>query len=356
MELDSLLHHVGEWLRGDGQESDIVVSTRVRLARNVDGFHFLTKATIEQKREIETFIRRKLKEVDLPFDLSYISLPSLSEIDRSLLVERHLMSKEHCDATGDRGLAVSDDETVSIMVNEEDHLRIQVFHSGFELHAVWAKINEIDSLIETRVPYAFDSQLGYLSACPTNVGTGLRASVMLHLPALVLTKQIEKVFRAVTKINLAVRGLYGEGTQASGNFYQISNQASLGKTEEELLENIAGVVPQIIRYERRARESLVAESEKRLEDKVWRSVGILRTARRMSSGEALELLSQLRLGMNTGILKDSFLGRINEMLLFSQPAHLQKILRKSLQPSERDLARADFLRKTLGEARDVPEA
>jgi len=347
MELDSLLHHVGEWLRGDGEESDVVVSTRIRLARNIDGFHFLTKATLEQKREIEALVRRKLKEIDLPIALSYISLPSLSEIDRSLLVERHLMSKEHSEGAGDRGVAISEDETVSIMVNEEDHLRLQVFRSGFELHGVWAQASEMDTLLESRMPFAFHSQFGYLSACPTNVGTGMRASVMLHLPALVLTKQIEKVFRAVTKINLAVRGLYGEGTQASGNFYQISNQATLGKTEQELLDNIASVVPQIIRYERRARESLKAESEKRLEDKVWRSVGILQNARRMSSGEALELLSHIRLGMNTGILRSDSLPQINEMLLFSQPAHLQKILRKGLEPSERDVARADFIRKTL---------
>jgi len=347
MELDSLLHHVGEWLRGDGEESDIVVSTRIRLARNIDGFHFLTKATLEQKREIEALVRRKLNEIDLLIELSYISLPSLSEIDRSLLVERHLMSKEHSEGAGDRGVAISEDETVSIMINEEDHLRLQVFRSGFELHGVWAQACEMDTLIESRMPYAFHSQFGYLAACPTNVGTGMRASVMLHLPALVLTKQIEKVFRAVTKINLAVRGLYGEGTQASGNFYQISNQATLGKTEQELLDNIASVVPQIIRYERRARESLMAESEKRLEDKVWRSVGILQNARRMSSGEALELLSHIRLGMNTGILKNDSLPQINEMLLFSQPAHLQKILRKGLEPSERDVARADFIRKTL---------
>ena len=350
MDLDSLIDHVGEWLRGRGSDSDIVVSTRVRLARNIDGFHFLTKATLEHKTEIESLIRRKLSELNLPYQLAYLPISRLSEVDRSFLVERHLMSRELAEGTGNRGLALNDTETVSIMVNEEDHLRIQVFRAGFELKGAWEQVSELDSLIEGRMPFSFGSQFGYLSACPTNVGTGLRASVMLHLPALVLTKQIEKVFRAVTKINLAVRGLYGEGTQATGNFYQISNQATLGKSEDSLLDNIASVVPQIIQYERRARESLSKETEKRLEDKVWRSLGILQNARRMSSNEALELLSHLRLGVNMDILENPPLSRINEMLLFTQPAHLQKILGRDLPAPSRDVERADFIRNALSGA------
>ncbi|MDA0841021.1 MAG: protein arginine kinase [Planctomycetota bacterium] len=347
MELDDLATRVGEWLRGTGAESDIVISSRVRLARNVDGFHFLTKATLEVKQELESLVRRKLSELDSP-KLSYISLNRLSETDREFLVERHLMSKEHAEGSGDRGIALNDDETLSVMINEEDHLRIQAFRSGFELDQAWEEVNALDSLIESRLPFSFNAQFGYLAACPTNVGTGMRASVMLHLPALVLSKQIEKVFRAVTKINLAVRGLYGEGTQATGNFYQISNQATLGKTEEELLNNISSVVPQIIMYERRERERLAKENEKRLEDKVWRALGILKSARRMSSNEALELLSHLRLGVNMQMLKGTTVSQINELLLFSQPAHLQKTLRRELQAPERDVARADFIRNALG--------
>lgn len=349
MELNDLASRVGEWLRGNGPESDIVISSRVRLARNVDGYHFLTKATLEQKREVESLVRRKFKEIEFPSEISYIPLTRLNEVDRAMLVERHLMSKEHSEAAGERGLALNAKETVSIMVNEEDHLRIQVFRSGLDLAECWDQINGLDTLIEHSLPYSYSPQFGYLSACPTNVGTGLRASVMLHLPALVLTKQIEKVFRAVAKINLAVRGLYGEGTQATGNFYQISNQATLSKTEDELIKNIMSVVPQIIRYERRARESLAAETEKRLDDKVWRALGTLRSARRMSSTEALELLSHLRLGVHMNLLKDIPIGEINELVLFSQPAHLQKILGKKLGASERDVARADFLRQKLGE-------
>ena len=349
MDIDRLAGHVGEWLRGEGNEADIVISTRVRLARNIDGRHFLTKATLEQKGEIETVIRKRLDEISKSDPFEYIPLAHLNEVDRTLLVERHLISKELSEGTGERGLALYPNETVSIMINEEDHLRIQVFRSGFELNSAWEQVDKLDSLIEQKLPYSFSNHFGYLAACPTNVGTGLRASVMLHLPALVLTKQIEKVFRAVTKINLAVRGLYGEGTQASGNFYQISNQATLGKTEDELLRNIADVVPQIIKYERRARESLQLEKEKRLDDKVWRSQGILKTARRLSSSEALELLSHLRLGVNMGIIKSNSLQHINELVLFTQPAHLQKMLRKQLTPAERDVARADFVREKLGE-------
>ncbi|MBI2191718.1 MAG: protein arginine kinase [Planctomycetes bacterium] len=349
MELDSLAGKVGEWLRGEGPEGDIVISSRIRLARNVDGYHFLTKATLEQKRDIESLVRRKFREIEFSPEISYLSLARLNEVDRSMLVERHLMSKEHSEATGERGLAINAQETLSIMVNEEDHLRIQVFRCGMDLEACWKQIDEVDSLIEQRLPYSYHSQFGYLSACPTNVGTGLRASVMLHLPALGLTKQIEKVFRAVAKINLAVRGLYGEGTQATGSFYQISNQTTLGKTEEDLIHNITSVVPNIIRYERRARESLAAETEKRLEDKVWRALGILRTARRMSSTEALELLSHLRLGVHMNLIRGISIRELNELVLFSQPAHLQKQSGKKLAAPERDQARADYLRQRLGE-------
>lgn len=347
MLLDDLKTRVGEWLRCQGPESDIVVSTRLRLARNIQGYQFLTHATLELKEEIETVIRSKLLDNKVVGGLVYVSLSDLSELDRTFLVERHLTSKEHSDGTGERGIALNQEETVSIMVNEEDHLRTQVFRSGLDLSAAWEHIREIDARMEEKLPFAFSPRFGYLSACPTNVGTGLRASVMLHLPALVLTKQIEKVFRAVTKINLAVRGLYGEGTQGIGNFYQISNQATLGRSEEELIDNLSSVVPQIIRYERKARKSLLADEEKRLEDKVWRSLGILRYARRISSAEALDLLSYLRLGLNLEIIQAPPLERINEMVLFSQPAHLQKLLDKDLPPAERDVARADFLREQL---------
>src|SRR5579884_2608402 len=226
MNLDSLTHTSGEWLPSSGQKSDI-----------------------------ESMLRERIAKLDMEPKLSYLSVPSLSSLDRQLLVERQLISRELAAADGPRGVALVPQETVSLMVNEEDHLRLQVMRSGFTLDEAWQEIDRVDDLLEQRITYAFSEEFGYLTACPTNVGTGMRASVMLHLPALEYTKQIEKVFRALQKINLAVRGLYGEGSRASGHFYQISNQITLGKSETGILNEIHGVIPQIITYERQARLS-----------------------------------------------------------------------------------------------------
>ena len=222
MNLDSLTHTSGEWLRGTGPESDIVISSRIRLARNLAAFPFTNRASAYQKAEIEALLRERIAKLELDPRLDYLNVPSLSTLDRQFLVERQLISRELAAAEGPRGVALAPRETVSLMVNEEDHLRLQVMRSGFALDEAWQDIDRVDDLLEQRVTYAFSEEFGYLTACPTNVGTGMRASVMLHLPALVLTKQIEKVFRRLQKINLAVRGLYGEGSRASGDFYQIS--------------------------------------------------------------------------------------------------------------------------------------
>src|SRR5713226_8779498 len=300
MNLDNLSHTSGEWLRGTGPESDIVISSRIRLARNLAAFHFTNRATANQKAEIETLLRERIAKLELDPTLSYLNVPSLSPLDRQLLVERQLISRELASAEGPRGVALAPRETVSLMVNEEDHLRLQVMRSGFALNEAWQDIDHVDDLLEQRVSYAFSEEFGYLTACPTNVGTGMRASVMLHLPALVMIKHIEKVFRALQKINLAVRGLYGEGSRASGDFYRISNQVTLGKSESKIIEDIQGVIPQIITYERQARTALMRESRHALQDRVSRAFGTLRSAAMMTSEETMDLLSSVRLGVNLG--------------------------------------------------------
>ena len=235
MKLDDLAHNNGEWLKGSGPESDIVISSRIRLARNLAEFPFISRASEQDRRQIESVLRSRIMEVEWGGDLIYVEIDELPGIDRQFLVERHLISREHAESQGTRAVAIQCGEKFSLMVNEEDHLRIQVMQSGLALKNVLDQVNTIDDLIEEKVAYAYQEKLGYLTACPTNVGTGMRVSVMLHLPALVITRQMDKVFRALQKISLAVRGLYGEGSQAMGDFYQISNQVTLGRSEEELI-------------------------------------------------------------------------------------------------------------------------
>ncbi len=246
-------------------------------------------------------------------------------------------------------MAISRTETVSLMVNEEDHLRLQVMRSGLALDEAWQDIDRIDDLLEQRVNYAFHDEFGYLTACPTNVGTGMRASVMLHLPVLVMTKHIEKVFRALQKINLAVRGLYGEGSRASGDFYQISNQVTLGKSEQQILNEIRAVIPQIITYERQARQTMLRERRQVLQDSVSRASGTLKSATMMTSEETMDLLSKVRLGINVGLLDDITLTTVNELFLHTQPAHLQKLMGTTLDGEERNAAQARYLRNRLRE-------
>jgi protein arginine kinase len=354
MNLDSLTHTSGEWLRGTGPESDIVISSRIRLARNLAAFHFTNRATPHQKAEIEAFLRDRIGKLELDPQLFYLNVPALSVLDRQFLVERQLISRELAAADGPRGVALAPKETVSLMVNEEDHLRLQVMRSGFALDEAWQDIDRVDDLLEQRVSYAFSEEFGYLTACPTNVGTGMRASVMLHLPALVLTKQIEKVFRALQKITLAVRGLYGEGSRASGDFYQISNQVTLGKAEPTILSEIREVIPQIITYEREARNTLVRETRQALQDRVSRAFGTLCSATMMTSEETMDLLSSVRLGINLGLLDDLTIPTVNELFIHTQPAHLQKLMGASLDGEERNAARARYLRTRLRESGPNP--
>jgi protein arginine kinase len=354
MNLDNLTHTSGEWLRGSGPESDIVISSRIRLARNLAAFPFTNRASSYQKAEIEALLRDRIAKLELDPKLGYLTVPGLSTLDRQLLVERQLISRELAAADGPRGVALGPQETVSLMVNEEDHLRLQVMRSGFTLDETWQEIDRMDDLLEQRIGYAFSEEFGYLTACPTNVGTGMRASVMLHLPALEFTKQIEKVFRALQKINLAVRGLYGEGSRASGHFYQISNQVTLGKSETGILSEIHGVIPQIINYERQARAAWLRDNRGGLQDKVARAYGTLCSATMMTSEETMDLLSSVRLGVNLGLLDDLTIQTVNELFIHTQPAHLQKLMGAEMDGEERNAARARYLRTRLREAGASP--
>lgn len=347
MDLNDLAARNGEWLRNTGPECDIVISSRLRLARNLADFPFCNRASELEKREIENLLRGMLEKLDLEEPLQYFDISKMSQLDRQFLVERQLISREHADGKGARGAAIAPREDVSLMLIEEDHLRIQVMRSGYSIRDCWEVVDKVDDMIESKVQYAFSEEFGYLTACPTNVGTGIRASVMLHLPALAMTKQIEKVFRALQKIQLAVRGLYGEGSQASGDFYQISNNITLGKTESEIISNIEVVVPQIVQYERTARRELVKENKQTLHDRVSRAYGILRTAQTISSEETMHLLSSVRMGVNLNLIEDVEINTINDLFIHTQPAHLQKLEGQPLETEERNVARASYLRRRL---------
>lgn len=352
LNFEELVGGSGEWLKGSGPESDIVISSRIRLARNLAEFPFIARATPADRSEIEKILHARIAASSdskkFPGELMYVDVSQLPEIDRAFLVERQLISRELSESEGARAVAIDKREQFSVMINEEDHLRIQVMHSGLDLQSAWDQINVLDDLIEEQVTYAYNEKLGYLTACPTNVGTGIRVSVMLHLPALVITRQIDKVFRSLQKINLAVRGLYGEGSQAMGDFYQISNQVTLGLSEQELIKKVSDVVPVLIDYERQAREFLVRESQETLHDRVSRAYGILRNAQTISSEETLHLLSSLRMGVNLGLIGDVAIPTVNKLFVHTQPAHLQKLAGMELDSSDRNIERASYLRRHLG--------
>ncbi len=354
MNPDNMVQSTGEWLRGNGPESDVVVSTRIRLARNHAAFPFTCRASSQQKTEIEHMVRERLARLERAPPLQYMNVAKLSQLDRQFLVERQLISRELASAEGPRAVAVDSRESISLMINEEDHLRIQVMRSGLALDEAWQDIDAMDDQLEQVIDYAFSDEFGYLTACPTNVGTGMRASVMLHLPALGLTKQIEKVFRALQKINLVVRGLYGEGSRASGDFYQISNQVTLGKSESAALTEIREVNRQIIEYERQARTLILRDTKQAIQDRVARALGTLQSATMMTSEETMELLSSVRLGVNVGLVADVPITLVNDLFLHTQPAHLQKLMGTQLDGEERNAARARYLRTRLREGGPSP--
>ena len=348
MRIEELLNHTGEWLRGTGPSAHIVMSSRVRLARNLDNTTFPGKSGKKELEAVLTAFDEAVKRVGALKGSTLFQMTELDQVDRQMLVERHLMSHEHASNPEGKGLLVAAEEVVSIMVNEEDHLRIQVMRSGLNLSEAWDIINAIDDALARELNFAFLPSWGFLTACPTNTGTAMRGSVMMHLPALVMTKQINKVLAAISKLSFASRGFYGEGTQASGNFYQISNQVSLGHSELDIIQNINGLIRQVIEQEEQARQALLLQNKPMLEDKVCRSFGLLKTARIISSQEAIELFSMVRLGLDMGLVKHVDHKALNELFIMIQPAHLQKIEGKKLNAFERDTKRAAVIRQKLG--------
>ena len=345
--IDDLLHKKSEWLKGNGPKSNIVISSRVRLARNIDGYPFYIRSTAENKKKILDDVRASIESNKIFKEALFISLKDLSDLDRQLLVERHLISPDHMETPEFKAVVVDKEEILSIMVNEEDHLRVQVLKSGFNLMDAWRIVDKIDTVLSEKIQYAFSTKWGYLTACPTNIGTGLRGSVMVHLCALNMTNQVAKVFQAISKLGLTMRGLYGEGTEASGDFFQISNQVTFGRSEEEILGNIERIVNKIIMREMATRSLLLEKKKDEINDKIWRALGTLKSARIISSNEAIMLLSIIRFGIDLGIVKDIDFHVLNELFILIQPAHLQKIAGKLLSPNERDGRRAELLRERL---------
>ena len=345
-EIDRFIDQPVNWLRATGPESDVVISSRLRLARNLATYPFLNRLASAQRDAIIQEVKEAIQKSNFLKNAYFISSTELPELDRQFLLERHLVSRELFLEEGKSAVAITPDEMVSLMVIEEDHLRLQVFQSGLNLVEAWRIADEIDSELEKDLDYAFDGTLGYLTACPTNVGTGIRASCMLHLPSLVLTKQVHKVLQALSKLNLAVRGLYGEGTQASGNFFQFSNQITLGQPEDEIISNLEGVIRQVITHEREAREYLKKKRKAKMEDQIWRALAALKAARMMSSSEALQLLSLVQVGIDVGVLEGQVTHTdLNQLFLLIQPAHLQKLNGKELSTTERDARRAARIRE-----------
>jgi protein arginine kinase len=348
MRLDDLIHHTGEWLKGTGPSSHIVMSSRIRLARNLAKIPFPNRASKKALQDVVDNLQQAMKEIDFFKSATMFLMSDLDNIDKQFLIERHLMSHEHAANSEGKALVVSDEEVLSVMVNEEDHLRIQVMQSGLNLSETWNIINAVDDSLSRKLDYAYLGNWGYLTACPTNTGTAMRGSVMLHLPALVMTKQINKVLAAIAKLSFASRGFYGEGTQARGNIYQISNQVSLGHSEEDIIQNINGLIRQVIEQEEQARQALLLQNRAMLEDKIFRSLGVLKNAYIISSQETIELLSMVRLGIDLGIITIVDRATINELFITIQPAHLQKIEGKKLSSAARDTRRATLIREKLG--------
>ncbi len=344
---DYLLKSTCEWLRGTGDESDIVISSRIRLARNLAEYPFYERMTAAEQEQVIKKVESTIENLPMLKKSFFVNYKGLEETDRQFLLERHLISREHASDGGKKAVVVSPNEIISIMVLEEDHLRAQVFQSGLNLIQAWRLMDQLDTALEKELPYAFHPGFGYLTACPTNVGTGMRASCMVHLVGLVMTKQVGKVVQALLKLNLAARGFLGEGTEAAGNFYQFSNQQTLGQKEDEIVEGLERVMKQVVEHEKEARSYLMEKKRAQLEDQIWRSVGALKSARLMSSGEAIGLLSLMRLGVDLGFVQNLSKTNLNALFLFIQPAHLQKLMGEPLGAGERDHKRAELLRTRL---------
>jgi len=335
------------WLDASGPESDIVLSTRIRLARNLEDYPFVHHAQKRTLGQIVEQLSKTLDQCETLKDLAFADFEVLPKLERHLLVERHLISPDFEKAGWRRGAFITPDEKISIMVNEEDHLRLQHICSGFQMENAWKVLNAIDNELSAKIPFAFSEKYGFLTSCPTNVGTGIRVSVLIHLPGLVLTKDIDETLKGITQVGLSVRGFYGEGTEVLGNLFQISNHTTLGKREEEVIETIQGVLTQLIGFEKKACETLMKDAKVHIEDKIWRAFGILNNARLLTSNEFMSLSSALRLGTTLGIIKEISAKALNQLMILVQPAHIQKFLKHEMSPSERDFFRANIVREHL---------
>jgi protein arginine kinase len=350
MSLEKFLNTaVSSWMSQEGPDSDIVLSSRIRLARNIEDFQFPTVFTNEEAQEIvglfeKTFAYKSYYPLG---KFEFLKMNELRPIEKRVLVEKHLISPYLAEDCTFGACLLSENEEVSIMINEEDHVRIQCLFPGFQLTEALEMASRLDDWIEAHVNYAFDEKRGYLTSCPTNVGTGLRASVMMHLPALILTQQMNRIIPAINQLGLVVRGTYGEGSEALGNIFQISNQITLGKSEEDIVEDLKSVVQQLIAQERMAREALVKTSNIQLEDRVFRSYGILTNSRIIESKEAAQCLSDVRLGIDLGYIKNVSRSILNELMILMQPGFLQQYAGGALRPSERDVRRAALIRERL---------
>ena len=352
--LDGMLAQPGPWLDGSGSKSEIVLSTRVRLARNLRREPFTHRAREDQLRGVLQRVERAAAAAPSLAGGAFLPMHELAPLERRFLVERHLVSQELSEVARPRGLFVAPGERLSLMINEEDHLRLQSLVSGLMLGDAWSLADQADDELDGALEYAYHEEWGYLTACPTNAGTGLRASALIHLPALVLTKQIEKVLKGIMQMGLAVRGLYGEGSDVVGNLFQISNQTTLGPSEKETLESLERVTRQILAAEERARETLLRDARIQIEDKVYRAFGSLRYGRTMTTAEVVNLCSAVRLGVAIGLPELPPLRALNELLVLTRPAHLQRRLGRELEPPERNVHRADFVREYLARALAAP--
>lgn len=348
---ETLTNPHSRWMDEGGAEADVVVSSRVRLARNLAAYPFPHRMSREQGEEVVHAVRLAVERPETVAKVGQLELTRLAELtptERHVLVEKHLVSPDFL--KGDvaaKAVVLRPDEVLSIMVNEEDHLRIQCLLPGLALDECWEIASRADDALEATLDYAFSEDFGYLTACPTNVGTGLRASVMLHLPGLVATKMVEEVVSGLGKLGLTVRGLYGEGTRAAGDLFQVSNQITLGRREEELIGNLKALVRRLVSQERDARNTLYHKEREALEDRIFRSYGLLQHARMMTSEEAMKHLSNLRLGVSLGILQGIPFTLIAELMVLIQPAFLMKMAGRELKPFERDIFRARLVRERL---------
>lgn len=346
-DIHSFLCSPAESTRRHGPHDRIVMSSRVRLARNLRDFSFPGWAKKPERVKVLDAVMPAVSALPEMADSFAEAMDNLAALDKQLLVERHLISREHAAKNVGSGLVVNRAETVSVMINEEDHLRMQALRPGFQTREAWQAIDKLDSALERKLNFAFDNELGYLTACPTNIGTGIRVSAMLHLPGLVLSEQINPIIQSVNKLGLAVRGLYGEGTEALGNVFQVSNQMTLGESETVIVERLEKVLSQIIEHEENARQTLLEKKPKVVFNHIGRAYGILANAHSISSKETMNLLSFLRLGVDMDLFPGTERSLVDELFLITQPAHLQKQVSDKLSAEERDLIRADMVRERL---------